>query len=114
MEITEKKAGKSSQILPLFIGFIIVLLAVVNFYLILHGVFGRFTSDDLIPNIKTFQAFLRMIEKDHRESKTMFVFPAIPSPVAVTCGRELMKDVSPSLLIYDRTSNGYAPTLRIN
>lgn len=57
MEVTEKKAGKSSQILPLFIGFIIVLLAVVNFYLILHGVFGRFTSDDLIPNIKTFQAF---------------------------------------------------------
>jgi hypothetical protein len=57
VEVTEKKTGRRSQLWPLFIGFIIVLLAVVNFYLILQGVFGRFTSDDLMPNIKTLQAF---------------------------------------------------------
>ena len=57
MEVTEKKAGSLRQSLPLFIGFIIVLMAVANFYLILRGVYGKFTSEELIPSINTVKAF---------------------------------------------------------
>lgn len=57
MEVTEKKAGWLRQSLPLFIGFIIVLLAVANFYLILQGVYGKFTTDELKPNINSLKAF---------------------------------------------------------
>ena len=57
MEVTEKKAGLLRQSLPLFIGFIIVLMAVANFYLILRGVYGKFTSEELIPSMNTVKAF---------------------------------------------------------
>ena len=36
--------------LSLFIGLIVILLAVANFYFILRGVYGKFTADDLFPN----------------------------------------------------------------
>jgi hypothetical protein len=57
VEVAEKKAGSLRQSLPLFIGFIIVLMAVANFYLILRGVYGKFTSDELIPSMNTVKAF---------------------------------------------------------
>lgn len=57
MEVTKKKVSLLRQSLPLFLGFIIVLLAVANFYLILRGVYGKFTSDELIPNINTLHTF---------------------------------------------------------
>ena len=57
MEVTKKKVSLLRQSFPLFLGFIIVLLAVANFYLILRGVYGKFTSDELIPNINTLHTF---------------------------------------------------------
>ena len=57
MEVTKKKVSLLRQSFPLFLGFIIVLLAVANFYLILQGVYGIFTSDELIPNINTLHTF---------------------------------------------------------
>jgi len=57
VEVTKKKVSLLRQSFPLFLGFIIVLLAVANFYLILRGVYGKFTSDELIPNINTLHTF---------------------------------------------------------
>jgi len=57
VEVTKKKVSLLRQSFPLFLGFIIVLLAVANFYLILQGVYGIFTSDELIPNINTLHTF---------------------------------------------------------
>ncbi len=50
MEVTEKKRGFISNVVPLFIGFIVVILAVGNFFFILRGVYGSFTSDELLPS----------------------------------------------------------------
>ena len=53
--MSKKKAGLLRQLLPLFFGLIIVLLAIANFYLILRGVYGKIGLDELSPNINSLQ-----------------------------------------------------------
>lgn len=50
MEVSRKRMDRSKLGLSLFIGLIVILLAVANFYFILRGVYGKFTADDLFPN----------------------------------------------------------------
>lgn len=56
MEVTKKNEGTLVHGLPLFIGFIIVLLAAANFYFILRGAYGKFAFADLYPNVKSLKA----------------------------------------------------------
>lgn len=63
---------------------------------------------------RTYQTMLRTIESEHGKRIDMHFFAAIPAPVAVICGRELLKDVDPHLHIYDRTADGYQFALTIN
>ncbi|MBD3337583.1 MAG: SAVED domain-containing protein [Candidatus Lokiarchaeota archaeon] len=76
---------------------------------------------NLLKNKCTLQSFrdvyeglLRQIEKDYKKVKNIHIFPAIPAPVAIVCGRELLKEVSPSLLIYDRIDDEYKFTIGMN
>jgi hypothetical protein len=63
---------------------------------------------------KTYEKVLREIENNHKNAKHILLFPAIPNSVAVACGRgELLRDVSPSLLVYDKTENGYNFSLEV-
>ena len=55
MEVTEKERGLFRHGSPLFIGLIIVVFAVINFYYILHGVYGGFKYAELIPNLSSLQ-----------------------------------------------------------
>ena len=55
MEVTKKERGLFRHGSPLFIGLIIVVLAVVNFYYILHGVYGGFKFAELKPNLNSLQ-----------------------------------------------------------
>lgn len=55
----------------------------------------------------TYRKLLRKIERSHKNAKKIHLFPAIPVSIAVVCGRELMKDVSPSLLVYDKGVEEY-------
>jgi hypothetical protein len=48
--VTEKGEVLPRHGITLLIGLIIVFLAVINFYFILKGVYGRFTAQDLYPN----------------------------------------------------------------
>jgi len=61
-----------------------------------------------------YRKLLRKIERSHKNARKIHLFPAIPVSVAVVCGRELMKNVSPSLLVYDKTTEGYNPTMEVN
>lgn len=76
---------------------------------------------DLVSTPRTLEAFrvsfqklLRKIESAHPRTKRIALFPAIPVSAAIACGRELLKDISPSLMIYDFISNEYKPVLEVS
>lgn len=72
--------------------------------------------DDLRLFEQTFQQLLRVIAKDHVGLTEIHLFPAVPAPVAVACGRSLFHKVDPTLVVYDfdKHTGGFSPTLRIN
>jgi hypothetical protein len=58
-------------------------------------------KQDLINFKETYQGSLRSILRDHGNLGRLHFFPAVPAPVAVLCGRELLPKVDPRLLVYD-------------
>lgn len=56
MEVAKKKEGLLTYAIPLFIGLIIVLFAIFNFYFILRGVYGKFAAEELYPNINSLKS----------------------------------------------------------
>jgi hypothetical protein len=64
----------------------------------------------------TYRRFLAELMRDHPGIKELHVFPAVPAPVAVTCGHDLLPKVQPTLAVYDydRMSGGFNNRLRIN
>lgn len=63
-----------------------------------------------------FLAALRDIVAVHSGLKLLHLFPAVPAPVAVTVGRDLMSKRDPAVLVYDfdKRAGGFAPTLEVN
>ena len=70
----------------------------------------------LISFKDTYQAALRAILRDHGNIEVVHLFPAVPAPVAVLCGRELFPKVDPCLFVYDydKRKGGFALALRVN
>ncbi len=56
------------------------------------------------------------IRRDHSGLTTLHLFPAVPAPVAVLCGRELLPKVDPALVVYDndKSIGGFKQILRVN
>jgi hypothetical protein len=56
------------------------------------------------------------IRRDHAGLTALHLFPAVPAPVAVLCGRELLPKVDPALIVYDRDKGrgGLKQILRVN
>ena len=48
-----------------------------------------------------YQECLRHIRHEHPSVRAISLFPAIPAPIAVVCGRELLPKVDPELRVYD-------------
>lgn len=65
---------------------------------------------------RIYQEALRAIAGNHRALREIHLFPAVPAPIAVLCGRELLPKVDPALVVYDydKSQGGFQPTLRIN
>ncbi len=63
---------------------------------------------------QTFQEFLSLLEARHRKVKKVHFFLAVPAPVAVICGRELLRDVAPKVVIHDLVNGEYQPTITLN
>jgi len=63
------------------------------------------TSGDLEQFRKVYEQGLRKIERHHPAVK-LCLFPAIPVSIAITCGREQLKRISSTLLVYDMGDNG--------
>ncbi|MFA6105341.1 MAG: HNH endonuclease [Patescibacteria group bacterium] len=83
---------------------------------------GEDSSRSIIGSNKSAEIFrvryaqlLREIEKLHPSTKELHVFAAVPVSLAFHIGRELLKGVTPSLIIYDRNDKGnYEETIIVN
>lgn len=64
------------------------------------------TPQDLEAFRATYAEFVAMIRLKHNEAATVHLFPAVPAPVAVVCGRELLHNVNPGLTVYNKKQNG--------
>lgn len=63
-----------------------------------------------------YQRSLREIGTIHGKLEKLHLFPAIPAPVAVACGRELLPKHDPILVVYDddKRHGGYQKILEVN
>lgn len=70
--------------------------------------------------MEKFRAVYRKVLSDivakHGSDSTIHLFPAIPAPIAVLCGKELLPKADPSMHVYDydKTQGGFVRTLQIN
>ena len=72
--------------------------------------------DDLIKFGETYRLLLRTIAREHGHIEAIHLFPAVPAPVAVFCGKELLPKVDPRLLVYDydKKTGGFSLTIEVN
>lgn len=73
-------------------------------------------KDDLTHFKDTYQAALRTIARECGQCDAIYLFPAVPAPVAVFCGRELLPKVDPKLRVYDfdKRLGGFTPIIEVN
>ncbi|HML96265.1 MAG TPA: SAVED domain-containing protein [Thermodesulfobacteriota bacterium] len=74
------------------------------------------TKDDLERFREKYQEILAMIVAENKNIKKIHLFPAVPAPIAVLCGRELLHKAHPPLIVYDYNNGkeGFNFTLEVN
>jgi hypothetical protein len=65
---------------------------------------------------QAYEDFLRDLRRTHDRLEAIHLFPAVPPPIAIACGRELMPKVDPVLRVYDfdKTQGGFQFALEVN
>ncbi|MCJ7457496.1 MAG: SAVED domain-containing protein [candidate division Zixibacteria bacterium] len=65
---------------------------------------------------RTYRDLLTEIRTRHGSNCEVHLFPAVPAPIAVVCGRELLPKIDPPLFVYDnnKEKGGFKYTLTIN
>jgi hypothetical protein len=73
------------------------------------------TPNDLEGFKATYYQFWAQVRAMHPKVDTIHLFPAIPTPIAVLCGREVLKKVDASLTVYDnrKDSGGFVKVLEV-
>jgi hypothetical protein len=63
-----------------------------------------------------YRNFLSAVMKEHPDVKELHLFPALPAPVAIACGHDLLPKVHPALLVYDydKKTGGFMLGLQVN
>lgn len=71
---------------------------------------------DLEAFRETYRGFLARLRRDHPGLEELHVFPAVPAPVAVACGHDLLPKVDPALVVYDNVmkDGGFIARLKVN
>ncbi len=74
------------------------------------------TRADLEEFRTAYQALLGSILDTQGIVKELHFFPAVPAPIAILCGRDLMPKVHPGLLVYDfdKQKGGFTFQLKVN
>lgn len=70
--------------------------------------------EDLTRFEFAFRELLARIVQEHPLAPEIHLFPAVPAPVAVACGHQLLPKSQPPLLVYDfvAATGGFTPVLR--
>ena len=65
---------------------------------------------------KRYRELLSQIRTSHGEDVNIHLFPAVPAPIAVLCGRELLPKSDPSVTVYDheKDKGGFIQIFAIN
>ncbi|MDP3957477.1 MAG: SAVED domain-containing protein [bacterium] len=63
-----------------------------------------------------YRDLLTTIRKKHGHDCEIHLFPAVPAPIAVICGKILLPKTDPGVLVYDndKQKSGFVPALKIN
>jgi hypothetical protein len=63
-----------------------------------------------------YRGLLTKIREKYSKEVVIHLFPAIPAPIAVLCGRELLPKSDPTIIIYDheKEQGGFIKTITIN
>lgn len=71
---------------------------------------------DLEAFRETYRRFLADLRRDHPGLRELHVFPAVPAPVAIACGFDLLPKVDPTLVVYDNVmkDGGFIQRLKVN
>lgn len=72
--------------------------------------------EDLVGFRAAYLEFFALLEREHPPIKRVDVFPAVPLPIAVMLGHELLNKAHPAVRLYDLRSpeDGFVPTLDLN
>jgi len=72
--------------------------------------------EDLAGFASAYRQTLAEIVRHYPLAKAIHLFPAVPAPVAVTCGYEILKKAQPTLIVYDydRAKGGFTECLTVN
>lgn len=70
--------------------------------------------DDLLRFELALRELLARIVRDHPLAPEIHLFPAVPAPIAVACGHQLLPKAQPPFLVYDFVAarGGFTPVLR--
>ncbi len=74
------------------------------------------TKECLALFVNKYLEAIGTITKKHPGLKEINFFPAIPSPIAISCGKELLKKVHPTMVIYDnnKEKGGFKKIMKVN
>ncbi|GAB3842967.1 SAVED domain-containing protein [Hymenobacter jeollabukensis] len=61
-----------------------------------------------------YRQFLGMLEQEHKSARQLHLFPSVPLSIGVAVGMDLMPNVHPELLVYDRCPSNFALALTVN
>lgn len=129
-EIAERKRGSNSTkvalVLPLSgpIALDTIPAAISETHTVYEiGLTGRLPTTGFLRQREDLEAFrnayrelLARVRGDHPNLRELHLFPAIPAPVALACGFDLLPKVDAALVIYDNLvkSGGFIERLRVN
>lgn len=72
------------------------------------------TEKDLMNFQKEYATTISTIKNNHPNIKEIHIFPAVPAPIAIVCGRSLNKNSDPRLKVYNRSQkNNFVYALSI-
>ncbi len=74
------------------------------------------SAEDLKNFRNIYRRIITEIKEKHGKKCQIHLFGAIPTSVAIVCGREVLHDVDPKILVYEHVyeQNGYTPAIIIN
>lgn len=70
--------------------------------------------EDLVAFRTAYRAALASMCSAHSDLRTLFLFPAVPAPIAVACGQEVMPKAHPALRVFDNVKGRFREAITVN